>query len=61
MREEKEKCKHLGWYGKKECDSVGWCELGKCLCIDDACLFYEEEKDESKRTDKNPADNTESE
>ena len=54
-----ENCRHARWgQTDKEWVYVLWCELGQCRCIDDACLFYEEEKDESKRTDKNPADNT---
>ena len=54
------KCRNFRW---KESDcrgyiTIGWCGVGNRPCISEPCLFYEEEKDESKRTDKNPADNT---
>ena len=29
---------------------AGFCLLGQCPCIDDACLFYEEEKNEETET-----------
>ena len=53
--------KHAHWVQETPRLYILQCELGQCTCIAEPCLFYEEEKDESKRTDKNPADNTESE
>lgn len=56
---ENENCRNFVWIRtNKPWLYEGYCLLGECKCDEEPCMFYEEEKDESKRTDKNPADNT---
>ena len=51
MREENQSCEHFVWIREtKPLRYVGFCLLGQCPCIDDVCLFYEEEKDEDTET-----------
>lgn len=48
----REECKHAHWVQEPSWKRLYTlqCELGQCPCIDDACLFYEEEKDEDTET-----------
>ena len=51
MREENQSCRHFVWIRELyPMRYAGFCLLGQCPCIDDACLFYEEEKNEETET-----------